>query len=136
MITRQPEVEGRVETYVEVSGIGWSFEVEADVYYLVNAYDPGNISGPIERCYPPEGGEVEVLDIRLHCRGMNIFDNSNPDAFSDYLSWKIKNQIKRSAEENGDLADEIHEDAAERIETYREMAAEAKQGRLLHAMEV
>ena len=28
-------------------------------------YDPGVTSGPVEACYPPEGGEVEINEIWL-----------------------------------------------------------------------
>lgn len=28
-------------------------------------YDPGVSSGPVEACYPPEGGEVEINEIWL-----------------------------------------------------------------------
>lgn len=27
----------------------------------MTAYDPGRTTGPVERCYPPEGGEIEFL---------------------------------------------------------------------------
>lgn len=31
-------------------------------------YDPGNTSGPPERCYPPEGGDMSVNSIRLRLK--------------------------------------------------------------------
>ena len=57
------------------------FEIELEygkqtVEYLVKAevtpYDPGRTSGPPEKCYPPEGNEVEVkevyyVDKRVRC---------------------------------------------------------------------
>lgn len=48
------------------------FEIELEygsksVEYLVKAevspYDPGRTSGPPEKCYPPEGGEVEQKEV-------------------------------------------------------------------------
>lgn len=48
------------------------FEIELErgsqtVEYLVKAevspYDPGRTSGPPEKCYPPEGGEVEAKTV-------------------------------------------------------------------------
>lgn len=120
---RTPEIEGQIEEPIEISGTGWSFEITADVFYRVEAYDPGNISGPFEKCYPPEGGGIEVLEIRL-----NTFERHDK-CFSNDVSKKIKDSIKRSAE-TGDLADRIYEDAEERRYTDMELAAEAKQGRL------
>lgn len=29
----------------------------------VTDYDPGVTSGPVDRCYPPEGGEVEIEEV-------------------------------------------------------------------------
>jgi len=31
--------------------------------FTTTPYDPGNVCGPPENCYPPEGGEVEDLEI-------------------------------------------------------------------------
>ena len=39
-------------------------------------YDPGVTSGPPERGYPPEGGEVEICDMRLRLKPGNT-----PDCF-------------------------------------------------------
>lgn len=35
--------------------------INLDVSARITDYDPGCLSGPPERCYPPEGGEVEDL---------------------------------------------------------------------------
>jgi len=49
--------------------IDWTWEdednhrvVELEVTATVTAYDPGVTSGPPERCYPPEGGDVEDIE--------------------------------------------------------------------------
>ena len=34
-------------------------QCEGDVEYEITPYDPGRASGPVELCYPPEGGEIE-----------------------------------------------------------------------------
>lgn len=39
-------------------------ETEVEVTYTISAYDPGRIFGPPELCYPPEGGEVEILSVK------------------------------------------------------------------------
>jgi hypothetical protein len=33
-------------------------DYEVEVYYT--EYDPGVCSGPVEKCYPPEGGDCEI----------------------------------------------------------------------------
>jgi hypothetical protein len=38
-------------------------ETEVSVEYSITPYDPGVSSGPAEICYPPEGGEVEILQV-------------------------------------------------------------------------
>lgn len=52
---------------------GWNLadeaETEIEVEYSISAYDPGVIFGPPERCYPPEGGEVEIMGAWLRPRG-------------------------------------------------------------------
>jgi hypothetical protein len=40
--------------------------------FRTTPYDPGVTSGPPERCYPPEGGEVE--DLTLTAESVNLFD--------------------------------------------------------------
>ena len=37
--------------------------IDLEVSARITAYDPGCFSGPPERCYPPEGGEVEDLEV-------------------------------------------------------------------------
>lgn len=126
MFKKQPEVDGKIETQVEISGTGWDFEVTATVWYRAEEYNPGRRSGPPELCYPPEGGGIEVLEVQLDAW------EKHDHRFENDVTKEIKAKIKESAE-IGNLADEIQADAAEQIDTYKEMAAEAKQGRLLHA---
>lgn len=45
-------------------------ETEVTVEYSITPYDPGVSSGPAEVCYPPEGGEVEIV---------KVFSDTNPD---------------------------------------------------------
>jgi hypothetical protein len=44
-------------------------EVMYDIECDVTPYDPGVSYGPPERCYPPEGGEVDVTSIKLQGLG-------------------------------------------------------------------
>jgi hypothetical protein len=43
---------------------------EVTVEYSICDYDPGVSSGPAELCYPPEGGEVDIV---------KVFTEANPD---------------------------------------------------------
>ena len=38
---------------------------EVSVEWAFSPYDPGVCSGPVERCYPPEGGETESCVVTL-----------------------------------------------------------------------
>lgn len=38
------------------------YEIECDV----TPYDPGRTYGPPEKCYPPEGGECEIVSVKLN----------------------------------------------------------------------
>lgn len=50
------------------------FEIVCNVD--ITPYDPGVTSGPPERCYPPEGGDVDINDIRLRLK-----PGTTPDCF-------------------------------------------------------
>ena len=39
-------------------------ETEVTVEYTISAFDPGCTYGPAENCYPPEGGEVEIISVK------------------------------------------------------------------------
>lgn len=45
---------------------GGETETCYDIECEVTPYDPGRTYGPPENCYPPEGGEVEILSIKLN----------------------------------------------------------------------
>ncbi|AII27765.1 hypothetical protein B9J07_12870 [Sinorhizobium sp. LM21] len=49
---------------------------EVTVEYSITPYDPGVSYGPAESCYPPEGGEVEIV---------KVFSDDAPD-----LAWTDK----------------------------------------------
>lgn len=59
---RHSSAEAVIETTVDHPEWG---EVDVRIEATVEPYDPGVCSGPVERCYPPEGGDVELLSIRL-----------------------------------------------------------------------
>lgn len=41
-------------------------EIEIEIVEATfSAFDPGVVSGPLEMCYPPEGGELERLEARI-----------------------------------------------------------------------
>jgi hypothetical protein len=48
---------------VELIIEGNSVEIVATVQFTTTPYDPGISIGPAEKCYPPEGGEIEDVEI-------------------------------------------------------------------------
>lgn len=54
-------------------------EKEYEVSGHVSAYDPGICSGPPDRCYPPEGGEVEDITVTLDGKDVDLDDFSPKD---------------------------------------------------------
>jgi len=50
-------------------------EFPLEIDYEVAAFDPGNVSGPPESCYPPEGGEVESLTAFFESREFKLTDD-------------------------------------------------------------
>ena len=89
-------------------------EIEVEVAYTITPYDPGRTSGPAERCYPPEGGEVEISNVsRVGDPTYTPFDLS-PDQLAALIT---------DIQENHDY-DEGDDDPPERDEAWdREMRA-------------
>lgn len=76
-------------------------ETEVTVEYSITPYDPGRTSGPPEICYPPEGGEVEIVkvfsdtdtDIKITDAEEKawihkIFEDHDFDDCDDYEDWR------------------------------------------------
>lgn len=47
-------------------------DTKITVEYSQSPYDPGISSGPAESCYPPEGGEVEIIKAWLEPGGEDV----------------------------------------------------------------
>lgn len=62
--------------------------VEVTVIYTINPFDPGVVSGPPENCYPPEGGDAEVLRV-LDSSGGEIAWSAADD--EKWRSWIEQN---------------------------------------------
>jgi hypothetical protein len=60
-MTRRPRKNEHWTTMYRATDDGG--EVELTVTYTITPYDPGISYGPAERCYPPEGGEVEITEV-------------------------------------------------------------------------
>lgn len=75
--------------------------IEADV----SPYDPGQTTGPPESCYPPEGGEVEISDIRLAV----MAGETLPDGFAA----EFGEIVHRLMQIRPKLMEEIEEECAE-----------------------
>ena len=52
------------EIAVEIIIGGNSIEVVAEISFTATPYDPGISSGPPERCYQPEGGEIDDVKVK------------------------------------------------------------------------
>lgn len=48
---------------------------EVTIEYTISDYDPGVSSGPAEICYPPEGGEVEILSSKVGAEIVDLTDD-------------------------------------------------------------
>lgn len=73
-------------------------ETEVTVEYTISDYDPGVSSGPAELCYPPEGGEVEIVSVK--------------DAYGSNVEWTDDEGQKWavSIHENHDFSEDDYDD--------------------------
>ena len=55
----KPDGNVSIDYYVERGGE----EVELKISAHISPYDPGRTYGSPEKCYPPEGGECEIISI-------------------------------------------------------------------------
>lgn len=58
------------------------------VEYTITAYDPGVSSGPAESCYPPEGGEVEIINVK-NADGEKVVTTDDED--EKWSTWIMEN---------------------------------------------
>lgn len=78
-------------------------ETEVTVEYSITPYDSGNTYGPAENCYPPEGGEVEIVkvfsdtdpdikhtDAEEQKWSQKIFEDHDFDDYDDYEDWRYE----------------------------------------------
>jgi len=71
---------------------------EVCIEYTISDYDPGVSSGPAEICYPPEGGEVEIVKVN--------------DAAGNDIKWTDDEDAKwcREIAENHDFSGDYYDD--------------------------
>ena len=82
-------------------------EVEIKFDCSVSAYDPGKLSGPPEDCYPPEGGEVEIIEVWVEGKRVD-------DMLADFLGERFRSEVEEKAPEYVmDAFEAAAEDAAE-----------------------
>lgn len=94
--------------------------LEFEIAGTVSAYDPGRCSGPPEDCYPPEGGMLEDIEVRLV--DADIYDdNGNTIRTFKDLS---KDEIKAIEDDFDRLANGVYYDR------LNEMAWEEADGAL------
>ena len=73
-----------------------TFEVE----FYVSKYYPAQTSGPVEDCYPAEGGEIEITSVLL--TDANFYDEDNDlviRTFDDLTKEEVVNLEKEIQEE-------------------------------------
>jgi hypothetical protein len=90
-------------------GVG---EESREVFYQISGsvspYDPGVCSGPVERCYPPEGGEVEIEKVELldDSRGKVVRDVTDENPFDAKELEKIEERLTEQAIDSYDDGDD------------------------------
>lgn len=62
---------------------------EVTVEYTISNYDPGVSSGPAESCYPPEGGEVEIIRVFDDTGNINATDLEH----DKWSTWIAENHV-------------------------------------------
>jgi hypothetical protein len=110
---KRPGGEVEIDFYVERD----EEEIELQIKGHVSAYDPGKTYGPPDRCYPPEGGEVEVHSV-LH----------NGESWEGVLTREEESDIEEAMSQANDDHYEWLEDEA--AEARMELAKERKMGLL------
>ena len=58
---KRPQHHSEIEFVVEKENLLLTFTIAG----TITAYNSGCCSGPVERCYPPEGGELEDVSVLL-----------------------------------------------------------------------
>lgn len=58
MRTQRPHLRAQLDTEIEV-------ELSVTLHASFNGFDPGIVSGPVEACYPPEGGDLDDFRAEL-----------------------------------------------------------------------
>ena len=104
----------------------WEYELEYDA----SPYDPGVCSGPVERCYPPEGGVAEVTgDVRkrpIAKKGENERPwqpTSYDQLLRAYVIWRdIEPKKHKTAEDVADeaICESLYEAAEQEAEDARD----------------
>ena len=78
----------------------------------VSDYDPGVCSGPVERCYPPEGGEAEIEEI------IRIDEDGNETVVDDWNIFSTE-EMKEIEEQLGQNVDEPDFDPPDDYDDFR-----------------
>lgn len=73
---------------------------EVTIEYTISDYDAGVSSGPAEICYPPEGGEVEII---------KAFTDAGPVIWTDDEDHKWSTKIFEEHDFSDDGWDDYHE---------------------------
>lgn len=90
-----------------IGSLDFIFEEDDSLSLLVsyNYYlgDPGQISGPPERCYPPEPDEIEITGIAIDLNKLE--DEMREKIEEALLAGPIKAELERRYEPDDDFDD-------------------------------
>lgn len=77
--------------------LGLTFTAECDF----TPYDPGVCSGPVENCYPPEGGTAEITELKCgDDDAMFLLKSDHASDLEDAAYDACCKAIEREAEED------------------------------------
>lgn len=76
-------------------------EIELEIDYDINPFDPGSTSGPPEHCYPPEGGDVTDVRATLDGEEFPLTDKEEEE-----ICKRIEATHDHSYDDRGDYYDE------------------------------
>ena len=91
-------------TAEEYEHLGELFTLDIEVEFTATPYDPGQSYGPPESCYPPEGGEIEDLQVlEVHAT------DAEGTIVADGTLDEIKARVIADVTTGGPLCEEIEE---------------------------
>ena len=76
-----------------------SLEIEATASIYTTPYDPGRFTGPPEECYPPEGGDFDLEELKHAETGIDFVDVL-PEPILKEIEIRLAKQQKKEADDD------------------------------------